>query len=168
MSRSDVFTLKNSRLNAFLLADIGEEINGSRPTILSALARLGKDPWDEAARWDREPTAHAIEALTASIIDMPLNAEAIQDARSTAARLILLLPRQSQQSTGKTSSKPTQHVLPNWMWVASGVDITRRPTPWSPRRRKRRGTAVCPPSSASVRRNPNAATARHFPSVARK
>ncbi len=66
MSRSDVFALKNSSLNAFLLADIGEEINGSRLTILSALARLGKDPWDEAARWDREPKARAIDALTAT------------------------------------------------------------------------------------------------------
>jgi hypothetical protein len=105
MSRSDVFALKNSSLNAFLLADIGEEINGSRLTILSALARLGKDPWDEAAKWDQEPKAHAIEALTANIIDMPLNHEAIQDARSIAARLIF-------------SSNPTQRVLPNWMWMA--------------------------------------------------
>jgi hypothetical protein len=142
MSQSDVFALKNSGLNAFLLADIGEEINGSRLTMLSALARLGKDPWDEAARWDQEPKAHAIEALTANIIDMPLNAEAIQDARSTAARLILLLPRQSQQSTVKASSKPAQRVLPNWMWMAilypwvllalnAGMALSHRPSPVS-------------------------------------
>jgi hypothetical protein len=140
MSQSDVFALKNSGLNAFLLADIGEEINGSRLTVLSVLARLGKDPWVEAAQWDQEPKAHAIEALTANIIDMPLNTQAIQDARSTAARLILLLPRQSQQSTGKTSSRPTQGVLPNWMWVAvlypwvllalnAGMALSRRPSP---------------------------------------
>jgi hypothetical protein len=118
MSRSDVFALKNSNLNAFLLADIGEEINGSRLTILSALARLGKDPWDEAARWDRESKAHAIDALTASIIDMPLRPEAIQEARSIAARLILLLPTQSRRSTEKASSKPAQRVLTKWMWIA--------------------------------------------------
>jgi hypothetical protein len=118
MSRSDVFALKNASLNAFLLADIGEEINGSRLTILSALARLGKDPWDEAARWDREPKARAIDALTASIIDMPLRPEAILDARSIAARLILLLPTQSRRSTAKALSKPTQRVLAKWMWIA--------------------------------------------------
>ncbi len=140
MSQSDVFALKNSGLNAFLLADIGEEINGSRLTVLSVLARLGKDPWVEAARWDQEPKAHAIEALTASIIDMPLNPEAIQDARSIAARLILLLPTQSRQSTAKASSKPAQLVLPNWMWVAilypwvllalnAGMALSHRPSP---------------------------------------
>jgi hypothetical protein len=85
---------------------------------MSALARLGKDPWDEAARWDREPKAHAIDALTVNIIDMPLSPKAIQDARSIAARLILLLPTQSRQSTEKASSKPTQRVPANWMWTA--------------------------------------------------
>ena len=82
MSHSDVFGLRNSSLNAFFLADIGDELNGSRLTILSALARLGKDPCMEAARWDQEPKARAIEALTASIIDMPMNAEAMHDAHS--------------------------------------------------------------------------------------
>jgi hypothetical protein len=118
MSRSDVFALKNSNLNAFLFADIGEEINGSRLTVLSALARLGKDPWAEAARWDREPKAHAIDALTASINDMPLRPEAIREAGSIAARLILLLPTQSRRSTEKAAPKPTQRVLAKWMWIA--------------------------------------------------
>jgi hypothetical protein len=142
MSQSDVFALKNSSLNAFLLADIGEEINGSKLTILSALARLGKDPWMEAAQWDQEPTAHAIEALTASIVNMPLNAEAIQDARSTASRLILLLPRQSQRSVRSASPKTTQGVLPNWMWMMilypwvllalnAGMALSHRPGPVS-------------------------------------
>jgi hypothetical protein len=115
MSQSDVFALKNSALNAFLLADIGEEINGSKLTVLSALARLGKDPWAEAAKWDRQPKAHAIEALTASIIDMPLNSEAIHDARSTASRLVLLLPKQAQPEGA--SSRTALAALPNWAWM---------------------------------------------------
>ena len=114
---SDVFALQNSGLNTFLLADIGEQLNGSRLTVLSALARLGKDPWLEAARWDQEPKATAIEALTASIIDMPLNAAAIQDARSIASRLILLLPEQSRQSARHASAKPGKRTVPNWMWM---------------------------------------------------
>jgi hypothetical protein len=49
MSRPDVFALQNSSLNSFVFADIGTELNGSNLTILSALSRLGKDPWVEAA-----------------------------------------------------------------------------------------------------------------------
>lgn len=49
-TRSDVFALKKSGLEAFLYADVGIEANGSMLTILSLLARLGKDPWTEAAK----------------------------------------------------------------------------------------------------------------------
>ncbi len=51
MTSTDAFALKNSDLNTFLFADVGTELNGSALTILSVLARLGEDPWAEAARW---------------------------------------------------------------------------------------------------------------------
>ena len=41
--------------------------NGTGLTILSLLARLGKDPRDEAAAWSRQPKDAAIAALTDSI-----------------------------------------------------------------------------------------------------
>jgi hypothetical protein len=40
MSQTDVFALQNSKLNEFLFAEIGVELNGSTLTTLSALARL--------------------------------------------------------------------------------------------------------------------------------
>ena len=49
MSHPDAFALKNSGLNEFLFAEVGIELNGSPLTILSILARLGQDPWVEAA-----------------------------------------------------------------------------------------------------------------------
>ncbi len=57
MAKADVFALKNSGLEAFLLAEVGTEWNGSGLTVLSLLARLGKDPWAEAATWSKLPRA---------------------------------------------------------------------------------------------------------------
>jgi hypothetical protein len=64
MASADVFALENSGLNAFLFAEVGVELNGSALTILSALARLGEDPWAEAARWAKGPRLTAIDMLS--------------------------------------------------------------------------------------------------------
>jgi hypothetical protein len=61
-------------------------------TILSLLARLGKDPRDEAAAWSHQPKDAAIAALTDSISQMPPNQQAFDDAHRTASRLVALLP----------------------------------------------------------------------------
>ena len=68
MSNSNAFALKNSGLNDFLFAEVGSEVNGSRLTILSMLARLGKDPWAEAARLARLPKSSIIDDLANSIL----------------------------------------------------------------------------------------------------
>ena len=96
MSHSDAFALKNTGLDAFLFAEVGAELNGSQLTILSVLARLGQDPWTEAARWSRMPKPAIIDCLAHNISQMPLCPEALVDARTTAARLILLLPSRIQ------------------------------------------------------------------------
>ena len=96
MSRSDVFALKNAGLDSFLCAEVGTELNGSNLTILSVLARLGCDPWAEAASWCTLPRATTIDRLTQSIAQMPLCPQALLDARATASRLILLLPSQAR------------------------------------------------------------------------
>jgi hypothetical protein len=92
MPTSDAFALKNSGLNEFLFAEVGTEANGSPLTILSVLARLGQDPWAEAARWTKLPPASMIDRLANCISQMPLRPQFLAEARATAARLILLLP----------------------------------------------------------------------------
>lgn len=92
MPVSDAFALKNSGLNEFLFAEVGNEVNGSPLTILSVLARLGMDPWTEAARLTRMPKAAFIDCLTNCISQMPLCPQALLEARATAARLFTLLP----------------------------------------------------------------------------
>ena len=40
-----------ARYNDFLFATVCEEANGMQLSVLSALARLNLDPWEEAARF---------------------------------------------------------------------------------------------------------------------
>lgn len=120
MAQPDVFALKSLGLDDFIFADVGIESNGSRLTVLSALARLGKDPWEEAARWAREPKAEAIESLRASIVEMPLSSQAIHSAHSTASRLISLLPTSRRGSAAGASSKTVQTTWPKCGWMMLG------------------------------------------------
>jgi hypothetical protein len=50
------------RYNDFLFAPIGEQANGMQLSVLSALARMNVDPWEEAARLvgPLGPTNHRI------------------------------------------------------------------------------------------------------------
>ena len=101
MATTDAFAFKNSGLNAFLFAEVGTELNGSPLTILSILARLGQDPWAEAAKWTKLPKATTIDRLAQSISQMPMSPEAIGEARSTASRLVQLLPSQAARPSGR-------------------------------------------------------------------
>jgi hypothetical protein len=92
MAQTDVFALRNTGLEPFLFAEVGEELNGSLLTVLSLLARLGYDPWAEAARLVDLPKAAVIDGLTRNIAQMPLCPRALSDARATAVRVIRLLP----------------------------------------------------------------------------
>jgi hypothetical protein len=119
MTSSNAFALKESGLNDFLFAEVGTELNGSPLTILSVLARLGQDPWAEAARWTKLPKAKIIDSLANSIAQMPLAPQALAEARATAARLVVLLPSQVQvprpdQKTA-TAAKPA---MPKWVLAA--------------------------------------------------
>lgn len=89
---ANLFALRDSRLNAFLFSDVGVEPNGTSLTVLSLLARLGKDPWDEAAGWAGQSKSAAVRLLTDSISQMPTNQQALDVAHSTALRLVDLLP----------------------------------------------------------------------------
>jgi len=61
-------------------------------TALSALARIGIDPWQEAARLAVMPKDAASQRLTSIISGLPNGRWAKSDAGRIAARLIALLP----------------------------------------------------------------------------
>ena len=141
---SNVFALKKSGLEAFLYADVGIEANGSMLTILSVLARLGKDPWTEAARWAALPRARAIDSLTQSIGKMPLAPSALAGARESAVRLVQLLPTDTQSvqldnagrsATGTATATDTPQMMPVTLryfalavWMALNVLLLSRPS----------------------------------------
>ena len=91
MPNTDVFALDRAGFNGFLFAAIGTEAGGSSLTVLSALARLGDDPWAKAALWAGMSKPAASQALAACIATMPLTPADILAAPSTAARLVLML-----------------------------------------------------------------------------
>jgi hypothetical protein len=67
MTLSARFSLLHSDLNDFLFAAVGDEPNGMPLSVISALTRLGVDPWDEAARLAALPKVLAAEALAPMI-----------------------------------------------------------------------------------------------------
>jgi hypothetical protein len=89
------FTLGHSPYNAFLFAKVGEEQVGGPLTVLTALTRLGFDPWQEAARLSDLPKGAAAHALAATIARLPEGDWKATDSEAIAARLVSSLPEHS-------------------------------------------------------------------------
>ncbi|MGF1630348.1 MAG: hypothetical protein ACFCUT_12820 [Kiloniellaceae bacterium] len=107
MALRSEYSLVHSEFNEFLFAAVGEEKNGLPLTVLSALARLGFDPWDEAARLAELPNEAATSALTAAIAKLPEGDWKASDSRSIAIRLLDWLPkRRAASSSGGRSEVP--------------------------------------------------------------
>jgi hypothetical protein len=71
MTLPSPFTLPRSQFNEFLFASIGKEGNGMPVSVVSALARLEIDPWQEAARLSDLPKELAAAALERLIRRLP-------------------------------------------------------------------------------------------------
>ena len=87
----------------FLYAPVGEDRNGCVVTVLSALARLGLDPWKEAAELStqgREAARTRLTKLLGAFRDVPALG---QDDEAVAQTLALLLPERPAVR-GKTGS----------------------------------------------------------------
>lgn len=86
------YSLGHSKFNGFLFAVIGEERNGMQLTVLTTLARLGVDPWGEAARLAKLPKETASVSLAKVIADLPTGNWTMADVPRMAALLIDRLP----------------------------------------------------------------------------
>jgi hypothetical protein len=118
-----LFALRTSAFNDFLYAPIGEEDNGMILTALSALARLGVDPWDEATRLSELPSETATKRLTSIISGLPHGKWAASAAGDIAARLAALLPSkqvaaaQSQATTAHQARRPSQATMLVFLFI---------------------------------------------------
>lgn len=98
MSRMDHFRQGGTPFDGFLYANLGLDNEGNTVSVLSALARLGHDPWDEAAELSALSVAGAqtrLSALLAGFADVP---QIGRDPRATIPQLVALLP---MAATGK-------------------------------------------------------------------
>ena len=77
----------------FLFAPVGEDGHGMLLSVLSALARLNVDPWQEAAKLAGLPVEAATRRLTSLIAALPDGPSAHRDPGTIAVRLVALLPR---------------------------------------------------------------------------
>jgi hypothetical protein len=99
MSCSVCASLLGPEFDNFLFAPLGEERNGMRLSVLSALARLEVDPWQEAAKLAGLPGATATERLASLIALLPNEPSMHREADTIAARLVALLPCRASSNT---------------------------------------------------------------------
>ena len=92
------YSLGHSPYNAFLFAAVGEERIGVRLTVLSALMRLGFDPWQEAARLSGLPRETAARVFAVTIAMLPEGDWKASESEAIAVRLVNWLPGQSAQA----------------------------------------------------------------------
>jgi hypothetical protein len=101
MTMRSGFNMHHSDLQEFLFAPIWIEKNGTPLSILSALARLGMDPWGEAARLANLPRAGAASALATILARLPRNEPELPDYAKLSQHLVQLLPEGGSTSSTK-------------------------------------------------------------------
>ena len=89
----------------FLYATVGADSSGNPVTLLSALARLDVDPWEEAANLARLSIESATHRLAALLEALP-NGPASDEAVTIATRLVELLQRTPAPTTNSPGAPP--------------------------------------------------------------
>ncbi len=93
MTHAALSPLIGSEFDKFLCAPIGEDCNGTMLSVLSALARLDVDPWQEATSLARMPKEAAVVRLSALIEALPPEPASAIPSKTSAANLVALLPK---------------------------------------------------------------------------
>ncbi len=106
MALRSEFSLGHSEFNEFLFASVGEEKNGMSLTVLSALTRLGFDPWGEAARLSDLPRETAARVLALALALLPEGDWKTADSRTIATRLVSRLPQQRAPVVSSAPDEP--------------------------------------------------------------
>lgn len=108
-------------LDRFLFAQVSNEADGEPPlSVISALTRLGLDPWEEASRLSSFSDREAAEQLARLIADLSDHTDHLRDARKIAGGLVSLLPERSPNATRSPQPRfwPRSFPKPSQFWVA--------------------------------------------------
>jgi hypothetical protein len=95
-------------LDPFLFAAIGAEQNGIPLSMVSALTRLGLDPWEEAGRLSSLDARDAIEQLARLIAELPGTHRPLAEAREIAGGLVGQLPTHPRGSPAVPANRLRQ------------------------------------------------------------
>jgi hypothetical protein len=98
MAPTPSISVLGSEFDDFLFAPIGKDRNDMPLSVLSALARLDVDPWEEADKLARLPGETATQRLASLIAALPDEPSAHLDPGTIAARLVALLPRRDRSN----------------------------------------------------------------------
>jgi len=107
MTLRSEYSLGHSEYNDFLFAAVGEEKIGMPLTVLTALTRLGIDPWQEAARLADLSKEAALRTFTATIAKLPEGDWKASDSEAIAQRLLNWLPGKSTKAVPSVAVKPS-------------------------------------------------------------
>ena len=102
------YALGHSEYNGFLFAVVDEEEVGLPLTVLTALTRLGIDPWQEAARLADLPRELAAQALAEAIAKLPGKACKAPGSTAIATRLVKWLPIRTVSAISGLPAKPIE------------------------------------------------------------
>ena len=92
MTSSPSVSYLTPQFDDFLFARINEDSEATPLSVLSVLARLGVDPWEEAAKLAQLPRVSAAKRLAAFLAATPGAQGAYANAKTVCDRLIDLLP----------------------------------------------------------------------------
>jgi len=101
-------TALGTEYNEFLYAPLGEDENGHKISVLSALARLDIDPWERAEHLHRLSASAAVQELTALVAALPEGYSARAAPDRAATRLIALMPQRGSVAAARLPLELTQ------------------------------------------------------------
>jgi hypothetical protein len=113
MTQSSSVSQLRSEFDDFLYSPIDEGGDGTMLTVLSALARLDVDPWQEAANLARMSRESATQRLASLFTALPGGPLAHLHSRTVSARLIALLPHRSAFNSTPSEALPATSALNN-------------------------------------------------------
>ena len=127
MKQSHTQLVPPATYDAFLFAQIGDDASGIHLSVLSALARMNVDPWEEAKRLAAMPKAVAEKTLI-SILDVVAGKIwNTSEATAIAGRLVRLL-QQSDKAlplARANATKATAHAANYWwVWVLFALSMS--------------------------------------------
>jgi len=106
-----------SRYNDFLFAPISDEPGGTRLSVLSALARINVDPWEEAARLATLSKPDAERTLVSTLNLFPDQRQMPAETEILAARLIALLPKTDEATSAKVATSVEDYTQRIMRWI---------------------------------------------------